>query len=63
MLETMDNLLLIENNEPFKLNFMTRIGFLKEKHKFNKAIKEKPKQSDFKETLIIDEILEAEDNE
>lgn len=53
-------MLIIENAKALKIGFSTKLGFLIEKYRFNKRMKEKHYKDNFKETLIIDEILEAE---
>lgn len=53
-------MLIIEKAKPLKIDFKTKIGFLIEKHRFNKSLNKKRYKDNFKETLIIDELLEAE---
>ncbi len=62
----MDNVLKIEKTKPLKVDLGIKIkSFLKSKKiiKSAKQIDADASNKDFKETLLIDEVLEAEENE
>lgn len=60
----MDNFLVIERAEPFKVSIDIKIASFFKTKQILKCCKEQPKDDDkdFKETLLIDEVLEAENN-